>query len=135
MINQNIKIITKKKTKHTNSRKTNFQPPQIVAQPKTIVKVPLKEKSISPERLVQHIDQVVQIPKSIVPKVVSEHVKKTLDPDDQLTRSKIRNDMQDIRRKKTAYADPINRPPTNQMKYPHKLFPEKTSDLDIDSLE
>ena len=65
-----------------------LQPPWIVAQPKTISIFPLKEKSIFPERSVQDIDQVVQVPKSIVPKIVSEHVKKILNPDDPVTRSK-----------------------------------------------
>ena len=66
-----------------------LQPPQIDVQPKTISKVPFKEKSIFPERSVQHTDQVV--PNSMVPKIVLEHVKKTLSLDDLITRSKTRN--------------------------------------------
>ena len=62
------KIIAKKKTNSTNSRKTNFATPQIVAQPKTILKIPLKEKSIFQERSVKYIDQIVKVPKSIVTK-------------------------------------------------------------------
>ena len=44
--------------------------------------------SIFQERSVQHIDQVVQVPKFIVPKIVSEHVQETLNADDPITRSK-----------------------------------------------
>ena len=32
-----------------------------------------------------YIDQVVQVPKSMVPKIVSEHVKNNLSPDDPIT--------------------------------------------------
>ena len=39
-----------------------LQSPQIVAQLKTISKVPLKEKSTFSERLAQHMDRVVQLP-------------------------------------------------------------------------
>ena len=38
-----------------------MQPQQIVTQPKPISKVPLKDRSIFPERSVQHIDPVVQV--------------------------------------------------------------------------
>ena len=44
-------------------------------QPKTISKVPLKGKYIVPERSVQHEDQVIQVPKSRIPKIVSEYVR------------------------------------------------------------
>ena len=65
-----------------------MQPPQTVMQSKKISKLPLKEKSIFPERSAEHTDQVFQVPKSIVPKIVSDHLKKTLSPDDLITRSK-----------------------------------------------
>ena len=100
-----------------------YLPPQIYAQPKTISKVPLKEKSIFPERSVKHRDQVVQVPKFIVPKIVSEHVKKTLSLDNPIIKSKTRNEMQDIRREKPAYADSIYRPPPKTTEIPTQIIP------------
>ena len=73
-----------------------------------------------PDRSVQHVDQVFQVPKSIVPEIISGHVKKTLSLHDPITRSKIRNEMQDIRREKPAYADSVYRPHPNHLKYLHK---------------
>ena len=80
-------------------------------QPKTILKVLLKERLFF-QRSVLYVDIVVQVPKSMIPKVVLEHVKKTLSLEDPIIRSKTRNEMQDIRKEKPAYADPIYRPPT-----------------------
>ena len=64
-----------------------------------------------------------------------EHVKKTLNPDDPITRSKTRNEMQDIRREKSAYADWMYRPPPNPTEIPTQIVPWKTWDWDIASLE
>ena len=79
-----------------------MQPLSIISQPKSISKVPFKEKFIFPERSVQYIDQVVQAPKSIVPKIVVEQLKKTLCLDNALTKSKRKNGMQNISREKST---------------------------------
>ena len=82
----------------------------------------------------QHVDQVVQVPKSNIAKLVLEHVKKTLSPDDPNTRPKTRNKIQDIRRE-TTYADPIHRPPPTPMGIPTQIIPRKAIHLDNYSLE
>ena len=46
----------------------------------------------------------------MVPKIVLEHVKKPLILDNLVTRSKTGNEVQDTRKEKPAYADPIYRP-------------------------
>ena len=66
----------------------------------------------------------------MVPKIVSEHVKKTLSPDDQITQSKTRNGMQDIRRVEPAYADPVCRPPPKPTQIPTQIIFRKASDQD-----
>ena len=61
----------------------------------------MKRKVFFPERSVQHIDQVVQVLKSTIPKMGLKHVKKTLNPDDLITSSETRNKMQAIKRIKS----------------------------------
>ena len=75
------------------------------------------------------------VPKSIVPGIVLEHVKKTLNSDDHFSKPQTRNEIQDIRREKQAYADPIYRPPPKPTEITTHFIPRKTLDLDIDSLE
>ena len=77
-----------------------LQPLQIITQPNMTSKVLSKGKSAFSERSIQHEDQVIQVPKFMIPKIVSEHVKKTLSQDDSITRSKTRNEMPDIRGEK-----------------------------------
>ena len=70
----------------------------------------LKEKYTFPERSEQTCGSSSSRHKSMVPKIVSEHVTKTLSLDDPVTRSKGRNEIQDIRREKPSSADPVYRP-------------------------
>ena len=69
----------------------------------------------------------------MVPKIVSEHVKKNLSSDDAFSKQN-RNEIQGIR-EKLAYAEPIYRPPPKPKDISMHLTPRKTSDLDIDSWE
>ena len=91
--------------------------------------------SFFPQRSEQHINQVVQVSKSIVANIVLKHVKKTLNPDDKITGSEIRNEMQDIRREKSAYADPFYRPQPKPAETSTQIIPAKILDLDTDPLE
>ena len=93
-----------------------LQPPHSVAQPKTHSKTPPVQKPNFSDNLVSN---------SMIPKIILEHVEKTLSSDDHFCQPKKGNEIQDVRRGKPGYADPIYRPHPNQLKYLCIQFQER----------
>ena len=71
----------------------------------------------------------------MIPKIVLEHVKKTLTPDDPINRSKQEITYRRSEGKNQLMLIQFTDPHPNQLKYLWIYFPEETLDLDIDSLE
>ena len=71
----------------------------------------------------------------MVPKIVSDYVKEIYSLDDPITRSKTRNEIQDISRENQLMLTQFTDPPCKSTEIPTHFIPRKTLDLDIDSLE
>ena len=97
-----------------------------------ISKVPLKGKSIFPQRSVQHEDQVIQVPKSMILKIVSWHVKNLLVQLIQLLGQKQEMRYRISEGKNQFMLIQFTGTPLKPTEMPTHLISRKTSDSDID---
>ena len=113
-----------------------LQPPKIVTQPKIISKVSQIQTHVLPEKSGKHVDNADLVTKLIVILIVTEitpsHVK-VPDIENVVTKPKPKILRQDIRHENPTYAGPIYRPPLTVP--PTQIYPRKTKNLHIDSLE